>query len=620
MRHGDLQTESAAPPDVVVATPMVFSLGEIPALDASIAGAKATALARATRAGLPVLPGFVIGTTTTARIHAAGGLDRAPSEILETIRAAWKAMSHDGRRKLVVRSSSTAEDGDDSSMAGMFSSILDVSDWGRFLAAVNAVIESGKVIHLEERQTGSAPLAVLVQPQLDAAIGGILFGVDPVTGGRDRVAVVATEGGPDVLVSGLVEGTHYSLTHGGRVLERKGSPDILSRGQRHALTTLAGRAARHFGGPQDMEWAFDADGKLHLFQSRPVTAVGQEAVGPIMGPGPVAETFPNVLSRLEQDLWVAPLRKGIVEALLLTGSAARGAVRRSPVVAALGGRVAADLDLFGIAPRKRGLFEKLSPVEPARRMVASWRVGRLKAALPVLAGTLVEDVDSSLAKMPAPHDLTNEQLLTAVLRAQRYLVSLHGYEVLAGILEDEEGTSGASLALRALAIDRSEGFSDEEIVANHPEVLALVPPRIDGSTSLPETPPMSRDLDPAGTPGPREALRLRVRWVQELSARCAWEIGRRMIPAGHVQSPEDIRKLSLPELQAMVTDGVVPGDLGSRLEPVSAPLPAAFRMTIGGVPVPVRMGDEDGAGKGAGGGRGMGRVRLDGVPTHGEVL
>ena len=64
-----------------------------------------------------------------------------------------------------------------------------------------------------------------------------------------------------------------------------------------------------FGGPQDTEWAIHTDGKLLLFQSRPITTeIRGVPRGPIYGPGPVAETFPEPLTELEQDLWVPPLR------------------------------------------------------------------------------------------------------------------------------------------------------------------------------------------------------------------------------------------------------------------------------------------------------------------------
>jgi phosphoenolpyruvate synthase/pyruvate phosphate dikinase len=39
------------------------------------------------------------------------------------------------------------------------------------------------------------------------------------------------------------------------------------------LVDVAKRIERHFGAPQDIEWAFDHDGELFVLQSRPVTAL-----------------------------------------------------------------------------------------------------------------------------------------------------------------------------------------------------------------------------------------------------------------------------------------------------------------------------------------------------------
>ena len=164
----------------------------------SVSGAKAAALARAKAAGLSVLPGFAV-TTAGTRDLAAGTAGRRHAADLHE---AWKALSDTGRRALVVRSSSTIEDGGSQSMAGLFTSVLDVQGWEAFLAAVDEVVRSG----------GEAPIAVLVQPFIRPTWGGVLFGADPVTGRTDRLVVAAVPGGPDRLVSGQVDGVQLTLT------------------------------------------------------------------------------------------------------------------------------------------------------------------------------------------------------------------------------------------------------------------------------------------------------------------------------------------------------------------------------------------------------------------------
>jgi pyruvate,water dikinase len=220
--------------------------------------------------------------------------------------------------------------------------------------------------------------------------------------------------------------------------------------------------------------------------------------------------------------------------------------------------------------------------------------------------------------------LSDADLINILERARQILVSLHGHEVLSGLLDDpeSEGTpSGASLALRALAFGRAEGFPDTDITSMAPEVLSLTPPAIKSTPVLPETGAINLSNVPAGgVLGPREALRMRVRWVQELSARTAWELGVRMAGDGRLAAPESVAHLSLMELALLAEGGSAPADLGDRLSPTTAPLPAMFKLDEAGNPVPVQSDMEPGAGRGAGGGRGMGRVSTSTTPEPGAVL
>ena len=605
------------------AGPAVLALDDPRALAPELAGAKAAALAAAARAGLPVLPGIVV-TTSAAR------------PLGDDVRAAWSELSHAGEVSLVVRSSSTVEDGSNSSMAGLFTSVLDVWGWDDFSTAVETVLASSNVVALSSGSStsGQQPMAVLVQRYLRATTGGVLFGIDPVSGRRDRMVVSATDQGPSALVSGAVDGTRYELDRSGR--RRPGpsgghgavGPSVLDRGQLHRLARVARSAERAFGGPQDIEWAFDGDGRLWLLQSRPVTATGDaaRATGPVLGPGPVAETFPDPLSPLEEDLWLPPLRAAMSSALGLAGTVPSRRLATSPVVVSVGGRLAADLDLLAVREPSRSLLRRLDPRPPARRLVAAWRVGRLRAALPALAEDLVATADADLLALDALDGLPDTALLNLLDDAGHALTALHGHEVLMGWLVGTSTSSAtaASVALRALARGRAEGLGDEEIVARSPVVLALVPPRIGPPPALPPTladpPAVQVATDRAATL--REALRLRSRWVQELTARAAWELGGRLQRRGVLDTVEQVRLLGREELTAAVRHRRAPSGLAGRgHQLVSAPLPARFRLTPDGGVVPVQGASTSGAGSGAGGGRGMGVVAsASGVPELGAVL
>jgi rifampicin phosphotransferase len=579
------------------------------ALDPELAGNKAAALARSSRLGLPVLPGAVLTTVAPATALLAGG---APAALRIALLDTADALAGSGGR-LVVRSSSPLEDSTTSARAGAFTSVLDVAP-ADVLDAVAQVLRSG----------GGDPMAVLLQPMLDARLGGVLFGLDPVTGRRDRLVVESVEGGPADLVSGRVTAARAVLTTRGRLVEASGPEGRLDRHTRRALASLAANAARALGtGPQDIEWAVDRDRRTWLLQSRPVTAAARAVGrGPLLGPGPLAETLPGPLSPLEADLWVEPLREAVIGAVEAVGVVPGAALRSSPVVALVGGRPAADLELLGVAPGRRGLLAVLDPRPPAHRLVAAWRVGRLRRALPLLARSITEQVDAELAAVPDLGGLSDDELARLLARTGVALRSVHGHEVLAGLLEPGAagGATGAAAALAALARGRAAGLDDDDLVARSPEVLALVPPALDGPGPLPATPSIYTDVT-VDDLGPREALRLRSRWLQELGGRAAVELGRRATAAG--LDPTTVPLLTVDELVAVVRGAPVPADVMTRAVVAGPPLPAAFRLTDDGTPVPQRVpGSAPGAGQGAGGGRGAGTVvGLDGgSPPAGSVL
>ncbi|PBC64339.1 pyruvate phosphate dikinase [Streptomyces sp. Tue6028] len=717
------------------------------------AGSKAAHLARAARAGLPVLPGFVVPYETPADPEGATG----PLPL----GSAWQELSHDGTRPLVVRSSSPQEDTQESSLAGQFASVLDVRGLGGFGEAIRTVLESA------HRPDGStAPMAVLVQPMLAARVGGVLFGADPVEGRTDRMLVSAVRGGPDSLVSGEQPGTNYWLNRRGRLLRTEPpegtvppegaapvagpvptagpaptagavpvpaeaaspvdsavpvegtmpppgavrsdgaaspqgppppgsavpphgpltpesavppqgppSPDspmpprhatppaapvpsdgpLLTSSELRRLARLARRAQRVFGGPQDIEFGFDGDGRLWLFQSRPITAMAARPPrrSRLLGPGPVAETLPGQLEPLEEDLWLAPMARGLAAALDIGGSAPRRQLRTLPVVTAVGGRAAADLRLLGAAPPVHRRLAFLNPAPGARRLAAAWRVGRLSAALPGLAVDLVADVDHRLAETPSPSSLASPALVSALRWARTALVSLHAQEALASALLPDGGTAtAAGAALTALADARAEGVPEDRIAVVEPVVLALVAPSLraelrlpgtadgtrrhdrtvksaaGGTGSAPGTPlsgaPLSSGTPRSGPPlrhdrsslasrsalpslPPRESLRLRVRWVQELQVRLVREGARRLAVRGGLGDPARVGLLRWEEFTAALEGGRLPGDMEERLpRAVSAPLPDTFRLTEGGVVVAERRRTGDTDGRGVAGGRAAG--------------
>jgi pyruvate,water dikinase len=501
---------------------------------------------------------------------------------------------------------------------------------------------------------------------LTARVGGVMFGADPVEGRADRMLVSAVRGGPDSLVSGEQAGTNYWLSRRGRLLrtEPPTAEPLLTPSELRRLARLARRARQVFGGPQDIEFGFDDNGDKHgnagggrlwLFQSRPITAMAARPSrgARLLGPGPVAETLPEQLQPLEEDLWVAPMARGLTAALDIAGSAPRRLLRTVPVVTTVGGRAAADLRLLGAAPPRRRWLALLNPAPGARRLGAAWRVGRLTAALPGLAADLVADVDRRLAHLPASGELPGPDLAAELRWTRTVLVSLHAQEALAGALLPEPKTSrtAAGAALTALAETRALGIPDEQAAAAAPTVLALTAPSLRGHGHLPQqgvpqqdapqqgmpqqgisasgitgpeqrplpqtelrtpgsaltptlTTPRTLSLPPRKALPPREALRLRVRWVQELQVRLVREAARRL-----GQTPDRVELLRWPELAAVRDGEPLPGDLHARVpQAESPPLPDAFRLADGTVVAERTRGGAEGEGRGVSGGRAVGTV------------
>jgi rifampicin phosphotransferase len=263
------------------------------------------------------------------------------------------------------------------------------------------------------------------------------------------------------------------------------------------------------------------------------------------------------------------------------------------------------------------------------RLRGAWRVGRLRSALPQLAEHLLDRVDHDLEAVPALPELTSRQLLALLHRSRTILRALHAHEILMGMLTDTGGNrlTGASVALRVLVEAREDGLTDDEILGRSPIVLALAPPRVSPHPALPQE-ATAINLGPDDDSGNdngilREALRLRVRWIQELSGRASWALGVRLAATGDLTEPGLIRHMNLDHIEAVATKRavVVPALVSAHEHDFGAPLPPWFQLSDLGRPIRVQCAQEVGGGTGAGGGVASGTVTYDtDDPPTGSVL
>lgn len=215
---------------------------------------------------------------------------------------------------VAVRSSATAEDTGDTSFAGMnetFTSVVGIDDvcdrildcWRSLYGARVVSYRAG--LHLVDEPA----IAVVVQTMIPADRSGVMFTVDPSTGDPDRIVVEAALGLGEVVVSGQIEPDTYVVRRStGQVIESRighqrfrltatpsgdrasdlaevdGHSRKLSDAEVADVARLGVDVERHYGAPQDIEWAY-AGGVLHLLQSRPITAVGTTGPGQVEGSG-----------------------------------------------------------------------------------------------------------------------------------------------------------------------------------------------------------------------------------------------------------------------------------------------------------------------------------------------
>ena len=292
------------------------------------------------------------------------------------------------------------EDTADSSMAGQFESVIDIRGLDAFTVAVKRVLVSR-----ERAGASDQPIAVLVQPLLEPTSGGVMFGIDPVTGRGDRrvdlrgarcARAARQRRGPRVAVPAPTE------RQGDRVRRERRSavdPHRSPALDRHSAT----RSPRSSGDHRTSSGRSPRTASCGCSsRDRSPPSSRGTPVGPIFGPGPVAETFPEPLTELERDLWVPPLREALREAVVLAGAATRARGRRE------------RRGDHGRRPRRhrpRGSPVRSRPSTAfSRSSIRFWRhttCGRRGASagsaprLPRLAENLLDSVDADLEAVPA---------------------------------------------------------------------------------------------------------------------------------------------------------------------------------------------------------------------------
>lgn len=249
------------------------------------------------------------------RIRAAS----VPPEIADAIVASYRQLSTNGAGyPVAVRSSATCEDSDDASFAGLQDTYLWVLGEEDLVAQVRACWASlynvESIAYRLRRDISEADLsiAVVVQQMIDAECAGVMFTRSPTTGDKSVILIEGSWGLGSCIVSGEVTPDRFVInkvtgevnkrsisakaaehvpdraTGGVRELsvdEPRRSTPCLDDAQIARLWELGRQVERHYGCPQDIEWAVprraEAAGEpVFLLQSRPETVWSKQQRAP----------------------------------------------------------------------------------------------------------------------------------------------------------------------------------------------------------------------------------------------------------------------------------------------------------------------------------------------------
>lgn len=322
-------------PHVLALTPVIRRIESIVPRKAHAFGGKAKNLAALARAGFPVPAAYALEARAAELFFASAlpeedqpaallrapvsALDDArlrsareraaraevPASIALSLREAFDALMGEGALALAVRSSSTREDGDTESAAGLHETVLGVRTHEALIEAARAcwvsLLTPQAIAYLRslppERE---APIGVgvVIQAMVPADVAGVMFTVNPLSGDPGEMVVNASYGLGSLVMDGRVSPDTYRIDKASgwvrdRVLgdkqiaahwdaergvveepvdEEQRALESLSEDRLEALVELGRRVEEHFDDARDVEWAI-ASGTLYLLQARPVTAL-----------------------------------------------------------------------------------------------------------------------------------------------------------------------------------------------------------------------------------------------------------------------------------------------------------------------------------------------------------
>ncbi|MBS3162799.1 phosphoenolpyruvate synthase [Candidatus Woesearchaeota archaeon] len=256
-----------------------------------------------------------------------------PDAVREEIIEAYEEMDVNGSKVenlmkggngalVAVRSSATAEDQADASFAGQQASFMNVKGHRELIAHVLACwasLYTARAIYYRVKNNyphEKVYIAVVVQKMINSDSAGVMFSVNVVTNDTKEILIEAAYGLGEAVVSGSITPDEFVLdkktldvkskkiakktwmyVRDPKTFENIKKMDVpkdlqeescLKSSEIQKLAELAIKIEKHYGKPQDIEFAIEK-GKLYIVQSRPVTTLNKEVKKDVVANAKIAK-------------------------------------------------------------------------------------------------------------------------------------------------------------------------------------------------------------------------------------------------------------------------------------------------------------------------------------------
>lgn len=216
-----------------------------------------------------------------------------------------------------VRSSSNLEDLPNTSFAGLYDSFLNIQGLDNILTSIKkcwaSLWNERAIVYRERNALGHAEcrMAVIIQEMIESQYAGVIFTKHPSAERQNEMFMEYCEGLGEGLVSGMIAPYSCRIQRSSQAIAHLDVPETrtFSDDHIHELSNLALDIEKHFGCPQDIEWAFDGS-SFYILQSRPISDSNRLRRIPaetLWTRANIGEVLPKVITPLTWDIFRATL-------------------------------------------------------------------------------------------------------------------------------------------------------------------------------------------------------------------------------------------------------------------------------------------------------------------------